>query len=165
MDEKRRMPEMDDRGKPEDGEMTRLLREINASQQRQEALLRSKALTSKITAAMTAAILVVVLVFGGIMTARLSATTAKIDTAAGALTDTCESLSDTLESLGDLSESMEGLDVGENLAGIVEQLGEVDFERLANAVSQLENIDFDSLNAAIEDLSSIISPLAKLFGN
>ena len=36
-------------------------------------------------------------------------------------------------------------------------------KRLVETVEKLDNIDLESLNKAIKDLSSIISPLAKLF--
>lgn len=83
--------------------------------------------------------------------------------------------------LNHMADTLESADAAvSELDKTAKQLAEVDFEGLVNdtqglinqssagidsAMGKLDQIDIEGLNQAISDLSSVVSPLARLFGN
>ena len=61
--------------------------------------------------------------------------------------------------LANYSSAIDINDMLDNVNGLVE----TSEKSLTETVEKIDNIDLESLNKAIKDLTSIISPLAKLF--
>ena len=89
---------------------------------------------------------------GGILSAAMV-----VPTALGTLTEidtAMENLNGMIQSLGSITDG---------LANITNELGP-GLESIEEVTTGLQNIDFEKLNQAINDLSSVVAPLAKLFG-
>lgn len=92
-------------------------------------------------------ILLVVIVSAVIVVPAALGTLAEVDTA-------MENLNGMIQSLGSITNG---------LASITDELGP-GLESIEEVTTGLQNIDFEKLNQAINDLSSVVAPLAKLFG-
>lgn len=114
--------------------------EENSLERQQLAVMKQQLRYSRITTAVSCAILVVVLCGGFLLIPKLN----KV------LEDVNLIVRDLQEA--DLSEMVENI----NELSIVSQEG------ITNATEKLDSVDLESLNQAIQDLSKIISPLAKL---
>ncbi len=76
-----------------------------------------------------------------------------------------------LQTLADIDAAMENLNAMlrsfestmEGLAGLTDELGP-GLQSIEEVTAGLQNIDFSEMNQAIRDLSSVVAPLAKLFG-
>ena len=92
-------------------------------------------------------VLVVVIIAAVILVPKMSQTLADIDAAMENLNAMLRSFESTMEGLAVLTDEL-----GPGLQSIEE------------VTAGLQNIDFGELNQAIRDLSSVVAPLAKLFG-
>ena len=92
-------------------------------------------------------VLLVVIISAVIVVPAALGTLAEVDTA-------MENLNGMIRSLGSITDV---------LASITDELGP-GLESIEEVTTGLQNIDFEKMNQAINDLSSVVAPLAKLFG-
>lgn len=77
--------------------------------------------------------------------------------------DMMDDANSTVKNLNEITTELNKLDM-DKLFGEVDELVVTSQEEIENAMGKLNSIDFDGLNTAITDLTSVIDPLAKLFG-
>lgn len=77
--------------------------------------------------------------------------------------DMMDDANSTVKNLNEITTDLSKIDM-EKLFGEVDTLVVTSQEEIENAMGKLDTIDFDGLNNAIADLTSVIDPLARLFG-
>lgn len=104
---------------------------------------------------LTAAVCILLLVFGAKTLPQLQETVAQ----AQAVLSNLESVTDALakSDLTAIAKSINAL--VENVDGLVQ----ITENGVVDAVGKINNIDFDALNDAISDLSAVVEPVAKFF--
>lgn len=129
----------------EDTEFRELMKKIEAENAGQERYARKQYQMSRISAAASVLVLVIVIACVGILMPRLLRTFEQVDTV---MTDMEAVTSELAESLPEMMTELNGL---------VDSSG----EGITEAIEKVSAIDIDSLNEAIRDLRTVVEPLAK----
>lgn len=134
---------------PNGNELTELMKTIKASNREQETYFRKQYRMSQITA--VSSVIILALVIAACMTVipRINALFTNMET--------------VLENVQVVSDELAGANLDQMITN-VDQLVTTSQTSVDAALQKINDIDIVTLNKAIRDLSSIIRPIAKIFG-